>query len=440
MKEMVKQSFDKSTNLKKIKFEFKVMIATLCTFKIGQLINSHNHSALDFLIGRVTILALAFILLILAVDFIKTDKEEYIKNSLFIDYRRNKNSQKFSGLARGTEFIFDSITLIGALVILSFGVDIFLGFGKGIYLTASILGGSYILFMVWILRKKLLEKRIGYIDEISHALEEMMSGNLSASAPELENHPFCSLAQNINKMKMGYGTALEEKMKSELMKTQLITNVSHDLKTPLTSIINYIDLLKNEDLSPEHAKDYVLILEKKSQRLHVLIQDLFEVSSASSGDINLHLEELDVAQLLHQTIAELDGKINERQAKLVLDIPTSAIILADGNKLHRVFENLIVNALKYSLAGSRIYIDMKTSEDGETLITFKNTANYHMDFDPEDMLVRFTRADSARTSEGSGLGLAIAQSFLELMNMKIVLSTDGDLFKVQIQIPPYKNL
>lgn len=435
MTENLKTLFNKYSDLKKIKFEFKIVAAMLLALKINEIWKSHEHSTSEFLLSRAFLFILALILLILIVDFIKEDKQEYVKNSLYVDYRKHSGKQKFSALAKGTEFIFDSITLIGISVILTFIIDVFMGFGIKMYLISSIFGGTYILFMVWILRKKLLDERIAYIEEISNALDEMMSGNLNVSAPELTDHPFCSLAQNINKIKRGYGTALEEKIKSESMKTQLITNVSHDLKTPLTSIISYIDLLKKEDLSPEHTKDYVLILEKKSQRLHVLIQDLFEVTSASSGDIQLYLEDLDVAQLLHQTVAELDADISKSQTELILDIPSSFLILADGHKLHRVFENLIVNALKYSLSGSRIYIDMKKTDEQTLAITFKNTANYHMDFDPEDMLARFTRADSARTSEGSGLGLAIAQSFLELMNMKIELSVDGDLFKARILIP-----
>lgn len=423
------------TWMSKIKFEIKVICIFWIIFwsKFGpnRGYSSFVNRATD---GGIWILLWLIFALVL-VDFFKTDKVEYVKNSYYVKYREDHQKNKFQGLGKGTEFIFNSIMLIGALVILCFLFCALTGFDIGIYVLASVLGGVYILFMIELLRRKLLDERMGYIDEISKSLEGMMQGNLNMSVPESEESVFLPLAKNINQMRLGYGTALEEKMKSERMKSELITNVSHDLKTPLTSIINYVDLLKKEDLTPEHAKDYVLVLEKKTQRLHALIQDLFEISCAVSGNMKLEIQELDVVELLRQTLAEQDEDIMNSKLDFVTELPNSPVMIqADGSKLHRVFENLISNALKYSLAGTRVYVNLQSLE-GFSQITFKNIANYPMNFDSNEILQRFTRADSARSTEGSGLGLAIAESFLEQMGMKIQIFTDGDLFKVQIDIP-----
>lgn len=377
-------------------------------------------------------LILGFFAVMIVIDFFRSDKDAYLKNSFYIIWRDRQRKKKLKGLVKGLDYIFDSIALVGAVILFTLFILV-MGGGVEFYLLASAIGGTYILFMVWRLHQKIYDDRMAYIDEIAGCVQQMIDGDLIVTVPEKEDHPFGELAKNINKMKQGYGTAMEEKIRSEKMKTELITNVSHDLKTPLTSIINYVDLLKKENIEPEYARDYVKILEQKSERLNILIQDLFEVSKAASGDMALCMEKLDVTELLRQTLAEMDGKIKDSQLEFIVNIPNDPIyIIADGKKLHRVFDNLIINILKYSLKGTRVYIDFV--RNGHVKLTMKNISNYEMNFTQDEIVQRFTRADKARTGEGSGLGLAIAKSFIDLMNMDMRISTDGDLFKVEIEM------
>ncbi len=242
-----------------------------------------------------------------------------------------------------------------------------------------------------------------------------------------------AVAEEINEIGSGLSKAVEQSVKSERMKAELITNVSHDLKTPLTSIINYADLLMQETLQPEEANDYVKIIAQKSKKLKQLTSDLFDVSKARSGSEEAELESIDYKLLITQAEAELDGEIQKAGLEFILDLPDEDVnITADGKKLSRVFENLIMNAIKYSLRGTRVYIDLRCS--GEICTTeVKNIANYKMDFDDDDITERFVRGDSSRTGEGSGLGLAIAKSYTELMGGRFYIKTDGDLFKAVIE-------
>jgi signal transduction histidine kinase len=223
-------------------------------------------------------------------------------------------------------------------------------------------------------------------------------------------------------------------MKSERMKSELITNVSHDLKTPLTSIINYIDLLKREDLEPEVARDYVRILDTKSQRLKTLIEDLFEASKAASGEMKLNIERIDVVQLLKQTLGEYDEKLKACSLEVKVNITADNIYInGDGKRLFRVFENLISNITKYSLNHTRVYIEVINTNE-EVTITMKSISSYELNFDADEITNRFKRGDEARTTEGSGLGLAIAKSIVELHNGEFTIEVDGDLFKSTIKL------
>lgn len=248
---------------------------------------------------------------------------------------------------------------------------------------------------------------------------------------------FAPLAADLNDIHSGVSRMAGEQVRNEKMKVELITNVSHDLKTPLTSIINYVDLLGKENLSPDFANDYVKVLEKKAQRLKNLVQDLFEISKANSGAIDLNLEQLSIQSLVEQTVAELDQYTAQSGIEVKLQLcDTPLVVRADGKKLHRVFENLLGNALKYSLAGTRVYI-AASQEGPNALIVFKNVAGYEMTFTAEEIVERFQRGDASRTTEGSGLGLAIAKSFLELNGGSLEIQLDGDLFKAIVRIPLY---
>lgn len=236
--------------------------------------------------------------------------------------------------------------------------------------------------------------------------------------------------EEINK---GFDESLEDQMKSEKTKVELITNVSHDLKTPLTSIISYIDLLsKEEDLS-ETARDYVNILSDKSNRLKNIVSDLFDLAKSTSGDINLDLEELDLKKLIEQTLGDMEGEIEKSGLQIRTKLPDGPVnIMSDGKRLYRVFQNVIDNALKYSLKGTRVYVELEEI-DGKAVASIKNIADYEMDFTVEDMLQRFNRGDKSRTTDGSGLGLSIAQSFTNVCGGDFKVDIDGDLFKVIIK-------
>ena len=221
--------------------------------------------------------------------------------------------------------------------------------------------------------------------------------------------------------------------KSQQMKYELITNVSHDLKTPLTAIITYVDLLKNPELSEEERKSYVETLDLKSQRLKVLIEDLFEVSKANSGNVQMNFMDVDVVKLMKEVRVEMSDKIEQSNLDFRFNLPEEKVILSlDGQRTYRIFENLLNNAIKYAMPFTRVYVGI-VNGDSEVVITFKNMSAQELNFDAEHLTERFVRGDSARNSEGSGLGLAIAKSFTELQNGQFDISIDGDLFKVTIR-------
>ena len=276
----------------------------------------------------------------------------------------------------------------------------------------------------------LVVRKLLYLDKIMIGAKDGARGQLNYKIDVKGEGHLGELANNINNIKEGLRKSVENEMKSENMKTELITNVSHDLKTPLTSIINYIDLLKRENIEPESARDYVNILDKKSQRLKVLIEDLFEASKAASGAMELNISKLDIGQLLRQALGENDERFNEKQLEVKLNIPDEKIFInGDGKRLYRVFENLISNAVKYSLSNTRVYIDMSKNEENEVTIVMKNISAYELNFDVNEITNRFKRGDSSRSTDGSGLGLAIAKSIVELHGGKFNIEIDGDLFK-----------
>lgn len=242
-------------------------------------------------------------------------------------------------------------------------------------------------------------------------------------------------AKTLNSISDSMSVAVEERIKSERMKTELITNVSHDIKTPLTSIINYVDLLKKEMPENEKTAEYLNILEYQSLRLKKLICDLVEVSKASTGNIQVNLEECDICVLLQQAVGEYCEKFKKCDLEVVTHISTLPIIItADGNLLWRVFDNLLGNICKYSLAGTRVYLDATVQNDRCT-ISFKNISRSPLGMSADELMERFVRGDVSRNTEGSGLGLSIAKSLLELQGGTIDIATDGDLFKATVAFP-----
>lgn len=245
------------------------------------------------------------------------------------------------------------------------------------------------------------------------------------------------LANDISCIAEGFDKAVENEVKSQRMKSELISNVSHDIKTPLTSIINYVDLLKKEGMNSENASKYLGILEQKSQRLKILTEDLFEAAKASSGDMPIELQRLDIFHLIQQGLAELDDRIEKSELHFKINIPEEKIyVLADGRLLWRVIENLLSNVFKYALKGSRVYIDVINNENSDKIILIiKNISSYELNIAVDELMERFKRADESRNSEGSGLGLAIAKDLIEMQKGSLNLEIDGDLFKAIVSIP-----
>ena len=239
--------------------------------------------------------------------------------------------------------------------------------------------------------------------------------------------------KEINDIAGGLSNAIEEKLKSERLKTELITNVSHDIKTPLTSIINYVDLLKKEEVEGEKAKEYLDILDSKSQRLKKLTEDLVEASKASSGAIKLNMERLNVNELIKQISGEFEDKFKLHNLQEIISLPEQeAYINADSRYMYRVLENMYSNISKYALEGTRVYTDI--IEKGNIVsVQLKNVSKQKLNISVDELMQRFVRGDTSRNTEGSGLGLSIAKSLTELQQGKFSIYLDGDLFKVTIE-------
>ena len=304
-------------------------------------------------------------------------------------------------------------------------------FGMRPELAIILLLGYVVLVFRWIYRFLL---QLAYIQNYSKKLSD---GNFNLQADE-NIGIFSKTAQYLNRIKTGFKTALEEEVRSQNMKTELISNVSHDLKTPLTSIINYSDLLKQPNLTKEQQEEYIDTIHKKSQRLKVLIEDLFEASKASSGNIKLQTERLDIVSVFRQTMGELEEKIQVSKLDFRLNLPKEPVYcMIDGKRTYRVFSNIISNITKYSLEHTRVYIDA-TEQDKSITFEFKNISSYEMNFAADEIMERFKRGDESRNTEGSGLGLAIAKSLTELQGGSLEIEIDGDLFKLFVSFPKDK--
>lgn len=272
--------------------------------------------------------------------------------------------------------------------------------------------------------------------KISQALTHMSDGDTSYKI-DLSGFSgkMLALAQSINHIGVGLETALAEQVKSERLKADLITNVSHDIKTPLTSIISYVDLIKREKIQDQKIQRYLDVLDQKSQRLKTLTDDLVEASKVSSGNLKLEIGRIDFVELIHQTNGEFEEKFTLRHLELIFQLPSEAIFIeADGRRLWRVLENLYNNAFKYAMEYSRVYVDI-TTHNNWVYFTIKNISENPLNIRADELTERFVRGDVARTTEGSGLGLSIAKSLTALQQGDFELYIDGDLFKAQVGFP-----
>ena len=299
-------------------------------------------------------------------------------------------------------------------------------------LSGSFLGTLLIIvFWIWVLFK-LLEytKKINNINE---ALKNIYEGNPNVHLTEEEQKGVLKqMSKYINDIAGGFTNAIEQSLKSERLKTELITNVSHDIKTPLTSIINYVDLLKKEEINNAKIEQYIAILDKKSQRLKKLIEDLVEASKVSSGNVKLNIENININELLKQTIGEFEDKFEKKNLKIDLELPNKDVIIqADSRYMYRIIENLFSNITKYAMEGTRVYIELKNINGIQ--IEMKNISKDKLNISSEELMQRFVRGDKSRYTEGSGLGLSIAKSLVELQGGEFLIEIDGDLFKVTIK-------
>ncbi|MFR5113650.1 sensor histidine kinase [Turicibacter sanguinis] len=285
-------------------------------------------------------------------------------------------------------------------------------------------------FLFVYLNKKIKKIESDY-SRLFEVTNEVAEGNLDVVIDE-DLGIFNSFKDEVVNIQSGLKKAVQNEVKSQRMKTDLIANVSHDLKTPLTSIITYVDLLKDENLTHEKRTQYLETLDQKSQRLKILIEDLFEMSKASSGNITMNLQMVDVVSLMKQTLLETEDKIEEAGLMIRRQFPEHKVMISlDSERTFRVFENLISNMTKYAMARTRAYIDIVDDEEIVQII-FKNMSAEEINVNVDELVERFVRGDQSRHTEGSGLGLAIAKSFVELQGGQFVVQVDGDLFKVII--------
>lgn len=297
-------------------------------------------------------------------------------------------------------------------------------------------GGILIWFLLKVLQGALVVYVILAMKELRAGGDQLAAGNLDYKVPTNRLYgEFRRHGENLNNLRQGIQHAVEEQMKSERMKTELITNVSHDIKTPLTSIVSYVDLLKKEPMPTDQAKEYLDVLDRQAARLKKLIEDLVEASKASTGSLTVNFQPTDVNVLLSQSAGEYQEKLAARDLTLVLTPAEEApMISADGQLLWRVFENLLSNALKYAMPGTRVYLSCETT-DQAVVIAFRNISASPLNISAEELMDRFVRGDASRNTEGSGLGLAIARDLTQLQRGTFALTIDGDLFKATLTFP-----
>ncbi len=332
---------------------------------------------------------------------------------------------KFMGLVREIPFVWKyAVVIITTALIMILIINTFMYMYFGIALLLSII----IMLIAITMLKVVID-----LNKIKYAANKLASGdilykmNLKGMKGDIK-----VLAEDFNKISDGMSKAMEERLQSERFKTELITNVSHDIKTPLTSIINYTDLLSKVEIDNENAKSYIDVLNRQSLRLKKLIEDLIEASKAASGAIKINKTPCNIATLIRQTVGEYEEKLSNANLDVITNIDDDFMILADGRRIWRVFENLLNNICKYSQENTRVYIDLKDKGD-KVAVVFKNTSNYQLNMSGDELMKRFVRGDKSRHTEGSGLGLSIAKNLVDLQDGDFKIEIDGDLFKAIIE-------
>jgi len=320
-------------------------------------------------------------------------------------------------------------------------VLLFISAVEFVFLASFVGGYRYSIVLIgWFWEKVFLTPIILYA---AISLRRLQKGGMALAKGDLGHKintdfmiwDFKKHGENLNNIGSGMTVAVEERLKSERMKTELITNVSHDIKTPLTSIINYSALISGEETENEKIKEYSEVLTRQSERLKRLIDDLVEASKASTGNIDVLLERCEAQIFISQASGEYEEKLNDLSLELMVKMPDTPIaIMADGRRMWRIFDNLMNNVCKYAQSGTRVYLSLE-KEGNDAVITFKNTSREALDISEDELMERFVRVDRSRITEGNGLGLSIAKSLVELQNGRMKLMIDGDLFKVELRFP-----
>ena len=330
------------------------------------------------------------------------------------------------GLVRALPDAWKGILVYAAVVLVNFFGTLFtwLSGSVFIFLLVIVLDVAGLYFVIRTVRQ---------LKTLQTAAQKLAAGDLTYTVDTEKMYPVLKEhGDNLNAVSVGMSRAVNERMKSERFKTELITNVSHDLKTPLTSIVSYVDLLKKEPIESESAQEYIDVLDRQSQKLKKLTADLVDASKASSGALPVHSEKLDLGELLRQSAGEYTEKFAAAGIAPVLLVPEGeTYVTADGRLLWRVLDNLLGNAVKYAQSGTRLYLEL-VQDETETVLTLKNISREPLNIPAEELMERFVRGDGSRHTDGSGLGLSIAKSLMELMGGKLALTLDGDLFKAAL--------
>lgn len=412
-------------------FDIYLVLAAFLEFFLLQMLVelSYNLSGLpEYILMGILVLCICWVALETVLTFaVRIKTKRWWKNTVIC--------RLISGIGKGIRFFVENLPLLGKAVFLAV-IVFFVDFITMVLVADA--GGIFVL--IWLAERVVLAAGIlvavVQMKKLQEGGRKIAEGDLSYQIDaEKMFWDFKEHGENLNRISEGMSRAVDERMKSERFKTELITNVSHDIKTPLTSIINYVDLLEKEELQNETAEEYLEVLERQSGRLKKLIEDLIEASKASSGSLSVQAEKLEAGVFMVQTIGEFEEKTSANGLELIIKKPEDAVyIMADGRHFWRIIDNLMNNICKYAQPSTRVYINMEVKNQ-QVYITFRNTSRYPLNITSEELMERFVRGDDSRNTEGSGLGISIAKSLTELMGGTFNLYVDGDLFKVELVFP-----
>ena len=420
--------------LKWIWIEIKVIAVFVWAFVVLNIISY----GFDPAGTAVTLFSVFFVFYLLGID-ISHNRRIYRHNIIHSVLKLvlgNREGKKFEQIVyrkyMATAGILMGLCIVGILGYVFFcshwlmGTIWFVAFYVGLFFA----GVGTLVWFAWALRDDLRD-----YGKLMEQVEQMYKGDLDAMNHLPATSPLYDSAMQLNMIRDGIRIAVEEGIKSERTKVELITNVSHDIKTPLTSIISYIELMKTEPDLPTHMQDYLKIVSQKADRLRHMLQDIFDVSKAATGNITLMPEYIGLDKLLRQTLGDMDGVMNDSELTWRVQIPQEDFpVYADGQRMYRVFQNLIKNAAQYALEGSRVYVELQ-KQGQNAVVTIQNISKYELTMDGDSLTARFVRGDDSRSTSGSGLGLSIAKSFTEACGGTFHVTVKGDLFTVMITLP-----